>query len=77
MESTYRRNNTQREIILSATERSMTGNPYLKNGQKVMRSPAFRARSTITTVALAPVIVPFPPKHAPETNTHQSGIMSG
>ena len=60
-----------------AIEPIITGNPSLKNCQKVILYPAFRAISTMTTFALAPIIVPFPPRQAPNANAHQSGMISG
>ena len=34
--------------------------------------PAFSASPTVTTLALAPIMVPFPPRQAPSDSDHQS-----
>src|SRR5659263_569954 len=39
---------------------------------KEMWWPAFSARPTVTTLAEAPIMVPFPPKQAPRDRDHQS-----
>ena len=56
---------------------SMIGNPTRKKAQKLMGYPAFLAMSTMTTFALAPITVPFPPRQAPRARAHHSGRMSG
>ena len=47
--------------------------PYFKNFIKGIGLPAFAAFSEPITFAAAPIMVMFPPKHAPRDNAHQRG----
>lgn len=53
---------------------SIIGNPNLKNCANVILNPYCSATPTATTLALAPMIVPFPPRHVPKTNAHTRGV---
>src|SRR5512143_3508627 len=44
--------------------------------RKEIRHPAFSARPTVTTLALAPIMVPLPPRQAPRARDHQSTPLS-
>ena len=49
-------------------EQIMMGNPVKKNCLNVILHPCCSAIAAATKLQLAPIRVPFPPKHAPNAN---------
>mmetsp|Transcript_50142 Transcript_50142/g.122371 ORF Transcript_50142/g.122371 Transcript_50142/m.122371 type:complete len:201 (-) Transcript_50142:871-1473(-) len=52
---------------------SITGKPTFRKALKVTTCPSTSALEAITMLALAPMSVPLPPKHAPKTSAHARG----
>src|SRR5262245_36504135 len=57
-----------------ASEATVTTTPYFVNPQKLIGSPALAAMPRTTTLAPAATAVAFPPRSAPHTNAHHSGL---
>ncbi len=53
----------------------INGNATLRYLLKCIFCPFSSAIPTAITFALAPIIVPFPPKHAPKDNAHHRGVI--
>src|SRR5574340_1421839 len=64
--STYR-------ILAAVQVVSMTGSPRLFHVAEVMGWRVRSDRDTTTTLAVEPMMVPFPPKPAPKASAHHSG----
>jgi hypothetical protein len=56
---------------------SMKGKAVFINPMKLILYPLDSAIPTVTTFAEAPMIVPFPPKHAPRASAHQRVLALG
>ena len=61
------------ELIASDIKR--TNAPYFMNFKNSMGCPFDAAVSLTMTFAAAPIIVRFPPKHAPKDNAHHRACM--
>ena len=57
-------------------ESNIKGNANFIKDTKPIWTPFFSAMPATITFAEAPMSVPFPPRHAPKDNAHQSGSNS-
>ena len=62
--------------MLITMEISISGNPTFVYCMKVIGYPFFALTPARTTLALAPMRVPFPPRQAPRERAHHSGATS-
>ena len=62
-----------RHAVLIASDMNVIIAPYFRNCMKVILYPCFAAFPDTMTFAAAPIIVMFPPRHAPSERLHHSG----
>lgn len=60
-------------MLLIIIDKIIIGKATIKYLAKEIFSPWIAAILATTTLALAPISVPFPPRHAPNDNAHHNG----